>query len=78
MLLEILPEAQVRMVSEEELHRADEIFLVGTVTTVRSVLTLDGRPLGTGGVGPVAREVLARYADHLRAQLAERRGAAVD
>lgn len=78
MLLEILPEAQVRMVSEEELHRADEIFLVGTVTTVRSVLTLDGRPVGTGGVGPVAREVLARYADHLRVQLAERRGAAVD
>lgn len=77
-LLELLPEAQVRMISEEELHRAEEIFLVGTITTVRSVLMLNGRPVGTGSVGPVAREVLARYADHLRSQLAERRGAAVD
>lgn len=77
-LLEILPEVGVRMISEEELRRADEIFLVGTMTTVRSVLRLDGRPVGTGGVGPVARGVLARYADHLRSRLAERRGAAVD
>ncbi|MDQ7013540.1 MAG: aminotransferase class IV [Planctomycetota bacterium] len=71
-LLEICPEVQVRMVAEAELHHANEIFLVGTMTTVRSVTMLNGNPVGTGRIGPLARHVLDRYTAHIRAQLAAR------
>ncbi len=71
-LLEICPEVEVRMVAEAELYRASEIFLVGTMTTVRSVTTLNREPVGTGSIGPVAQRVLDRYTDHIRTQLARR------
>jgi D-alanine transaminase len=69
-LLELLPQTRVRSISVEELRGAEEVFLTGTITTIKSVVTLDGRPVGGGGPGPVARDVLARYARYVRAQIA--------
>ena len=74
-ILELFPDARVRRITEDELHRASEIFLTGTITTVKSAVRLDGRPVGGGTPGPVARRVLERYAEYLRANIAAPAGA---
>ena len=40
---------------EEELPSLEELFLTGTTTDVQAVVSLDGRPVGEGRVGPIAR-----------------------
>ena len=44
-----------RAISLGELYRADEVFFTGTTTEVRPSVEVDGRPIGDGKVGPVAR-----------------------
>lgn len=47
----------------EELYGAEEVFLSSTTTEVVSVVTIDGKPVGDGRVGPWAKrlgEVLKR------------------
>lgn len=65
-ILSLFPDAEVRPIVERELREAPEIFLTGTMTTVKSVVDLDGRRVGEGVPGPVARAVLDRYADYIR------------
>jgi D-alanine transaminase len=58
-----LPHRSVR-VSEAELRAADEIWLTAAVRETSSVTLLDGKPVGTGKVGPVYRRMrdeLDRY-----------------
>lgn len=69
-ILGLCPEVRVRPISAEQLLAAEEVFLTGTMTTVKSVTSLDGRTVGRGGPGPVARSVLDRYTAHLREQIA--------
>ena len=69
-ILDLCPEARIAPVSAAQLAKAEEIFLTGTLTTVKSVVQLDGRPVGAGTPGPVARRVLDRYTDSLRKQIA--------
>ncbi|RPH48098.1 MAG: D-amino-acid transaminase [Desulfobacteraceae bacterium] len=40
---------------KSELYEADEVFLTGTITEVLPVVKIDGRTVGNGKVGPVAR-----------------------
>lgn len=68
-LLRIAPRARVGMVSAEDLARASEVFLVGTMTTVKSVVSIDGRPVGDGTPGPIARETLSLYQAYLASQV---------
>ncbi|HZW09032.1 MAG TPA: aminotransferase class IV [Phycisphaerales bacterium] len=75
-LLELLPETRVRPIALGELRAAEEVFLTGTITTIKSVVRIDGRPLGAGAPGPVARDTLARYAGYIRDQVAAATGAA--
>jgi len=58
-LIERVPEIEVRQVSEAELRGADEIVLTGSKTMVASVVELDGEPVGSGATGPAARKLLA-------------------
>lgn len=39
------------------LMAADEVFLTGTVTEVLPITRIDGKPVGEGAVGPVARRL---------------------
>lgn len=73
-ILGLFPEAEVRSVSERDLHEASEVFLTGTMTTVKSVVVLDGRRVGDGVPGPVARGVLDRYTAYLREHAASTAG----
>src|SRR3954451_22903595 len=45
--------AVVRDVSLTEMYAADEVFCTGTMGEIAAVTTIDGRPIGTGKVGPV-------------------------
>ena len=47
----------------EELSKADEIFLTGTLKKVMPVSHLDGRPVGSGKPGPITLSLLRLYED---------------
>lgn len=71
LLLELEPSVVERSISQGELGHADEVFLTGTMTTLKSVIRLDGRQVGSGAPGPVAQRMLTRYTDYLRTQMRE-------
>ena len=48
------------------LQRAEEVFLTNSSWEVLPVVRVDGRPIGAGRPGPVARDLLGRYRDLLR------------
>ncbi|OWK43939.1 aminotransferase class IV [Fimbriiglobus ruber] len=61
-----LVRATGREVAEQTLTRADvagaeEAFIVGTAAEVIAVASLDGRPVGAGREGPVAREMRSAF-----------------
>jgi D-alanine transaminase len=60
-------EVDERATSIEALREATEVFLTGTTTEVRPIVQIDGRPVGSGRVGPVtsalSRAFLARVAE---------------
>lgn len=72
-LLEIVPPTGIRMheeiITNDRLHEADEIFITGSLTEVLGVTTLDGRPVGTGKVGPVTKQVYQTYMEFLSSHL---------
>ncbi|MGH7673483.1 MAG: branched-chain-amino-acid transaminase [Gemmatimonadales bacterium] len=44
-----------------DLYTADEMFLTGTAAEVAAISKLDGRVIGTGVAGPVAKDLAARF-----------------
>lgn len=65
-LLDLAPEIVERPVRAEELPTASEILLIGTTTYVSAVVELNGRPVGNGRTGPVARDLMTRLMDCYR------------
>jgi branched-chain amino acid aminotransferase len=57
---------EVRSIDRSELYVADEIFLCGTGVQVSPVIEVDHRKVGSGEVGPIAREIKTRYFDAVR------------
>lgn len=51
-----------------ELPRAEELFVCGTTTDVQAIVTLDGRPIGTGKVGPITAMLRDALAGRLYAE----------
>jgi branched-chain amino acid aminotransferase len=68
-LLERLPSAGIPVteaaIGLERLLRADEVFLSGTVKGIMPVTLIDGRPVGAGKPGPVARRGMELYDEAL-------------
>lgn len=50
-----------RPIPLDEIRQADEIFFTGTTTEVRPIVELDGRPVGSGEVGPAARALFQEF-----------------
>ena len=50
-----------RSIDRTELLIADEIFFCGTGAQVAPCVKIDGRPVGTGAIGPVATRIGDRY-----------------
>ncbi len=59
-LLKAAPHIVERTVRAEELSAASEVMLIGTTSYVSAVTSIDGRPVGDGRAGPVARELFER------------------
>lgn len=50
-----------RDISQAELYRADEVFCTGTMGELAAVTTIDGRPIGGGGVGSMTTRLTEYY-----------------
>jgi branched-chain amino acid aminotransferase len=59
--------ASVRDISLTEMYTADEVFCTGTMGEIAGVTEIDGRPIGTGKVGPLTLRVAALYREHASA-----------
>ncbi len=52
-----------RDISMAEVYRADECFCTGTMGELAAVTQVDGRTLGSGGVGPLTKRLSRLYAE---------------
>ncbi len=52
-------------IRETELDRMDELFFTGTTTDIQPVVKVNGRPIGTGEPGPMARKLQTAYRELL-------------
>lgn len=68
LLVAWVPEIVQRRVDAEELERASEVMLLGTTTYVTSVIEINGRRVGDGAPGPVARRLLRVLLDGILAE----------
>jgi branched-chain amino acid aminotransferase len=67
-VLRIAPRpVRVRDLAQVEMYTADEVFCTGTMGEIAGVVTIDGRPIGAGKVGPVTRQIAELYRAHARA-----------
>jgi len=49
------------MLTRYDLYTANEVFLTGTAAEIVGVVRLDGRTLGDGKVGPITKDLAARF-----------------
>ena len=61
-----------RDVTPEELFGADEAFLTNSMIEVMPLATVDGKPIGSGGMGPITRAILTDYRALVAATPSER------
>ena len=47
--------------TRHDVYTADECFLTGSAAEVVPVTKVDSRPIGTGQVGPITRDLIARF-----------------
>jgi D-alanine transaminase len=63
--LDICGEQGIPMAEEpvmlHELRTADELFLTGTTMEIMPIVQIDGRPVGDGKPGPIARKLLKHF-----------------
>jgi D-alanine transaminase len=73
-LLELATEAGIpveeRAIPVEELAAADELFFSGTTGEVRPCVQVDGRPVGSGDVGPVTSRLSEAFLARVEASKA--------
>lgn len=60
--------AEARDLTPYDLYTADEVFLTSTVVSLMPIVELDGRPIGAGSIGPVARRLRALYEETVVAE----------
>lgn len=53
--------AKEEMLNRYDFYTADEVFLCGTGAEVAPIRQFDGRPIGTGKVGPITKDLMARF-----------------
>jgi len=57
---------ELRAIARAEIAQADEVFVTSSIREVVPVTKLDGQAVGSGGPGPVARELLRRFREAVR------------
>lgn len=64
-LMQELCEIQERAISLVELMEADEVFMTSSFKDIVPIVSIDGQAVGGGKVGPVTKDVMARYSHAL-------------
>lgn len=54
-------EVEVRDIYRSELYTADEVFFTGTAAEISPIGSIDGRPVGDGGVGPTTAKLKSSF-----------------
>ncbi len=49
------------MITRDQLYLADEAFFTGTAAEVTPIREVDDRPIGTGTLGPITKQLQARF-----------------
>jgi branched-chain amino acid aminotransferase len=57
-----------RTLTRDQLYTADEVFITGTAAEIVGVRMIDYRPIGSGGVGPVTRELLRAFLETIHGE----------
>jgi len=52
---------EIRDISPAEIYRSDEIFCTGTMGELAAVTRVDGRPIGSGSVGPQTERLTSLF-----------------
>jgi branched-chain amino acid aminotransferase len=52
---------EIRSISRDELYTADEVFLTGTASGIKPVISIDNRKVGDGNVGIVTKRLQMLY-----------------
>ncbi|MFQ5459706.1 MAG: branched-chain amino acid transaminase [Anaerolineae bacterium] len=58
-----------RSIDRSELYVADEVFLTGTGVQIAAIIEVDGRPVGSGRMGPVVKQLRDLYFDVVRGRV---------
>lgn len=66
-------EVQERSIDRTELFLADEVFLCGTGVQIVAVTRIDHRPIGTGRMGPVVKQLRELYFNIVRGRVTKHR-----
>jgi branched-chain amino acid aminotransferase len=59
-------ECAERVLQKHDLYIADEMFLTGTGGEVMPVTKIDGRPIGSGEVGPITKRLKEAFHQRTR------------
>jgi len=59
-----------RQIPRSEVYSAEEVFLTGTAAHLTPVIEMDGRVIGSGGAGPITRQLMNLYYDIIRGKSA--------
>ncbi|MES5394615.1 D-amino-acid transaminase [Bacillus amyloliquefaciens] len=72
-LLELMKEHGIEVrekpLTEDELRGADEIFISSTTSELIPIVTLDGKPVGSGAPGPVAKTILEAFQSRIQQEI---------
>ena len=69
-------EVREERVDEARLRAADEVFVTSSTIRLAPVVAFEGEPVGGGALGPVARDLQARFEAHIDGLVAAERAAA--
>lgn len=61
-------------VPREMLYTSDEVFFTGTAAEITPIRSVDGKPVGSGGRGPVTEKIQSAYFDVLLGRSPDRHG----
>lgn len=61
-------------VAREMLYTADEVFFTGTAAEVTPVRSVDRIPIGSGGMGPITRQLQKRFMQIVHGEVEDTRG----
>lgn len=57
---------RIEPIPEADVHSADELMLTSATKEILAIVTLDGKPVGSGKPGPIYRKLHAAYQDAKR------------